>query len=133
MIAASRTPQLYQCVVAGAAVSDPLMQVAYYSDRMRGASEIEQLNMWRDSISPIEEVQKVNVPLLLVHGDVDQRVPPEHVRRYLNKLEKYDKPHKYVELDGADHFSSTLFYHHQMALYESLTSYLSEDCGPGGL
>ena len=133
LIAASRTPQLYQCVVAGAAVSDPLMQVAYYSDRMRGASEIEQLNMWRDSISPIEEVQKVNVPLLLVHGDVDQRVPPEHVRRYLNKLEKYDKPHKYVELDGADHFSSTLFYHHQMALYESLTSYLSEDCGPGGL
>lgn len=133
LVAAARSPQLYQCVVAGAAVSDTLMQVTYYSDRMRGASKMEQLNMWTDSISPIDEAEKVNVPVLLIHGDVDQRVPPEHVRRYLDKLEKYGKPHKYVELEGADHFSNTLFYRHQIKLYESLISYLRNDCGPGGL
>ena len=133
LVAASRTPQLYQCVVAGAAVSDPLMPISYYSARMRGAQEMEQGNMWIDSISPVDEVEKVNVPLMLVHGSVDQRVPPEHVRRYIDELEKYNKPYKYVELDGADHFSSTLFYEHQIMLYESLTSFLREDCGPGGL
>ncbi|MFC1689659.1 alpha/beta hydrolase family protein [Pseudomonadota bacterium] len=133
LVAAARTPQIYQCVVAGAAVSDPLMQVGYYSDRMSGASKIEQLSMWEDSVSPIEVVEKVNVPLLLIHGSVDQRVPPAHVRKYLSKLEKYNKPHKYVELDGADHFSNTLFYDHQMLLYDSLVNYLKTDCGPGGL
>jgi len=133
LVAATRTPQLYQCVIAGAAVSDTLMQVTYYSDRMRGASKMEQLNMWVDSISPIDEVEKVNVPLMLIHGSVDQRVPPEHVRRYIDELEKHHKPYKYVELDGADHFSNTLFYDHQIKLYESLIGFLRNDCGPGGV
>jgi dipeptidyl aminopeptidase/acylaminoacyl peptidase len=133
LVAASRTPQIHQCVIAGAAVSDTLMQVSYYSDRMRGAQEVEQINMWRDSINPIKEADKVNVPILLVHGDVDQRVPPAHVRKYLDELEKYNKPHKYLELEGADHFSNTLFYEHQIKLYEAMIDYLKNDCGPGGL
>jgi dipeptidyl aminopeptidase/acylaminoacyl peptidase len=133
LVAASRTPQIYQCVIAGAAVSDPLMQVAYYSDLIEGAGLIEQLSMWEDSISPIKEVGKVNVPILLIHGDVDQRVPPAHVRKYLRELEKYNKPHKYVELEGADHFSNTLFYDHQITLYREMVDYLKTDCGPGGL
>ena len=133
LVAASRTPQIHQCVIAGAAVSDTLMQVSYYSDRVRGAQEIEQLNMWRDSINPIEEVEKVNVPMLLIHGSVDQRVPPAHVRKYLRKMDDYNKPYKYVELDGADHFSNTLFYDHQITLYTSMIDYLKNDCGPGGL
>jgi hypothetical protein len=40
---------------------------------------------------------------------------------------------KLVELDGADHFYSTLFYRHQIMLYESIISFLRDDCGPGGL
>jgi dipeptidyl aminopeptidase/acylaminoacyl peptidase len=89
--------------------------------------------MWKDSISPIEEVEKVNVPLMLIHGDVDQRVPPAHVRKYVRQLEKYNKPYEYVILEGADHFSSTLFFDHQLKLYESLIGFLKTDCGPGGL
>lgn len=133
LVAASRTPQIHQCVIAGAAVSDTLMQVGYYSDRMRGAQEMEQTKMWKDSVNPIDEVEKVNVPMLLIHGSVDQRVPPAHVRKYLRKMDDYNKPYKYVELDGADHFSNTLFYDHQILLYESMIDFLKTDCGPGGL
>ena len=133
LVAASRTPQIYQCVIAGAAVSDPIMQVNYYRDRASGASKIEQERMWMDSISPYKETEKVNVPLLLVHGDVDQRVPPAHARKYLKKLKKFNKSHDYLELEGADHFSNTLFYRHQIKLYESMIGYLKKDCGPGGL
>jgi dipeptidyl aminopeptidase/acylaminoacyl peptidase len=133
LVAASRTPQIYQCVIAGAAVSDPLMQVNYYRYQMRGAQRDEQLRMWDDSISPLREVEKVNVPLLIVHGDVDQRVPPEHAKKYLRELERLDKTYEYVELKGADHFYDTLFYDHQITLYEALIGYLKNDCGPGGL
>lgn len=133
LIAASRTPQIYQCVIAGAAVSDNLMQVSYYSRFMRGSSKIEQINMWKGSISPMNEIAKVNVPILLIHGSVDQRVPPEHVRKYLKGLKDHNKPYKYVELEGADHFYNTLYFEHQILLYNSMIDYFRDDCGPGGL
>ena len=132
LVAASRSPNAYQCVIAGAAVSDNEMQVNYYRYRLRGAGKIEQLSMWDDSISPLNEVDKVNVPILLIHGDVDQRVPVEHAEKYLNKLEAAGKPHTYVELEGADHFSNTLFYDHKLLLYQSMLNYLTNECGLEG-
>ncbi len=133
LVAAAREDQIYQCVVAGAAVTDPVLQVNYYRDRVQGAPFIEQVNMWTQSISPIEEVENVNVPLLLIHGDVDQRVPPVHAAKYRRALEQHGKDFEYLELEGADHFSSTLFYHHKLDFYSSMVSYLQDDCGPGGL
>jgi dipeptidyl aminopeptidase/acylaminoacyl peptidase len=133
LIAASRTPQLYQCTIAGAAVADRLMQINYIRDNLRGADEISWTDMWDDSISPIEEVEKVNIPILVIHGSVDQRVPTKHAKKYVKQLDKYHKDYKYVELDGADHFSNTLFFRHQKLLYESMIDYLKNDCGPGGL
>ncbi|WP_444940413.1 alpha/beta hydrolase family protein [Microbulbifer sp. ZKSA004] len=133
LVAASRKEQIYQCAIAGAAVSDPLMQVNYYRYRMRGAQKEEQLKMWGDSISPLEYAKDVNIPLLLIHGSVDQRVPPIHAKKYRKALEKYGKDFKYVELDGADHFSDTLFFEHQNKLFESMITYLKDECGPEGL
>ena len=132
LVAASRSPNAYQCVIAGAAVSDNEMQVNYYRYRLRGSGKIEQLSMWDDSISPLDEVDKVNVPILLIHGDVDQRVPVEHAEKYLSKLEAEEKPHTYVELKGADHFSNTLFYDHKLLLYQSMLNYLRDECGLQG-
>ena len=133
LVAASRTPQIYQCVVAGAAVSDPNMQVNYYRFAMRGAQRDEQLRMWDDSVSPLDEAENVNVPMLIVHGSVDQRVPPDHARKYLKLLDEHDKPYKYLELDGADHFYNTLFYDHQLDFFTAMTDFLANDCGPDGL
>ena len=133
LVAASRTPQLYQCVVAGAAVADNNQQVNHYRFASRGTQEIEQISMWDDSISPIEEASKVNVPMLLIHGDVDQRVEIKHSRKYVKELERYEKNFEYIELEGADHFSNTLTFDHKLTVYGSLTRFLREDCGPGGL
>lgn len=135
LVAASRTPQLYQCVIAGAAVTDTNMQVNYYRFALRGASQDEQLRMWDDSIAPIDEseVSKINVPLLMIHGDVDQRVPPDHAKRYIKLLDKYNVDYKFMWLKGADHFSNTLFYNHQIDLYTAMIDYLANDCGPNGL
>ena len=85
--------------------------------------------MWDDSVSPINEVEQVNVPILLIHGTVDQRVPIEHAKKYRRALLKADKDHTYLELDGADHFSNTLFFDHKLSLYESILDYLLGNCG----
>ena len=132
-VAAARTPQIYQCVAAGAAVFDPIMQVNYYRFRSRGTGKIEQLTTWDGGVSPLEVADKVNVPMLIIHGSVDQRVPPAHVRKYLKRLDDLGKPYQYLELDGADHFYSTLFYDHQLQFFTTLLDFLANDCGPGGL
>lgn len=128
LIAASRSPQIYQCVIAGAAVSDPNMQLNYYRFQLRGTGRDEQVRMWDDSISPLDEVAKVNVPMLLIHGNVDQRVPIAHAKKYRKLLDQHHIDYTYLELDGADHFSNTLFYRHQIALYEAIMNFLKKDC-----
>jgi dipeptidyl aminopeptidase/acylaminoacyl peptidase len=129
LVAATRTPQIYQCVIAGAAVADQLQQVNYYRWQLRGSQKERQMAYREGSINPIDEVEKVNVPMLLIHGDVDQRVPITHANRYRKELDKHNKNYKYLELEGADHFSNTLFFHHQIALYESMIDFLANDCG----
>lgn len=129
LVAASRTPQIYQCVIAGAAVADQLQQVNYYRYQLRGAQKERQMAYREGSVNPIDEVAKVNVPILLIHGDVDQRVPVTHSNRYRKELDKHNKNYRYLELEGADHFYSTLFYRHQIAMYETMIDFLENDCG----
>nr|WP_306290912.1 prolyl oligopeptidase family serine peptidase [Pseudoalteromonas sp. H100] len=42
-------------------------------------------------VSPVEQVEKVNVPILVIHGDIDSRVPVKHSRDFVSELEKYKK------------------------------------------
>jgi len=131
LVAASRKEQIYQCAIAGAAVADNDMQLNYYVSQLSGVSRIEQENFWRDSVSPIEVASDVNIPLFIVHGSVDQRVPLQHAERYLNALDKAGVSYEYMELEGADHFSNTLTFEHQKKFYTRMLSFLSEDCGLG--
>mgnify|MGYP002055849515 FL=1 len=70
----------------------------------------------------------MNIPLMIIHGDVDQRVPPKHARKYISALEKAGIPHKTMWLEGADHFYSTLFYRHNIKFFAGLLDFLETDC-----
>ncbi len=133
LMATIRDPQIYQCAVAGAAVSDPVMQLNNYRYGLRGAQKEEQFGTWLTAISPIDEVEKVNIPLLLVHGSADARVSLDHVIKYRRQLDKYEKDYQYVELENAAHFYSTLNYKHREKFYGEMLRFLKEDCGPDGL
>ena len=109
------------------------MQVNFARDTLRGAAVESWLDLWLDAVSPIDEVEKVNIPILIVHGTVDQRTPPINARKYVKALEKHGKDFKYVSLKDADHFFNTFKYHHWMTLYNTMIDYLEHDCGPGGL
>ena len=132
LIAAARNPQIYQCVIAGASVPDTIEQINYYRNRLNrsggSTSAREQLNMWLDSVSPIKQVEKVNIPILIIHGDVDQRTPPKAARKYINALKKYNKDHKAVWLEGADHFENSLFFRHKLEFYSEVEKYLKNNC-----
>ena len=84
--------------------------------------------MWLKSMSPIEQAAKINIPILIVHGDVDQRTPPKAVRKYIKALKKYNKDHKAVWLEGPDHFKNSLFFRHKLEFYYEVEKYLKNDC-----
>jgi len=53
--------------------------------------------------SPINHAEKITGPLLLIHGDHDNRVNVEGSRMMARKLEELGKPYVYVEFPGLGH------------------------------
>lgn len=135
LVAASRSPNLYQCVIAGAAVADP--EKSYKQRRSpNGPKAIDDWAQRRGmiGINPINEVSKVNVPILMVHGDVDARVLYFHYEDYKDAIEKAGiQDAQFLTLKGADHFYNTLMFEHQQQFYTKMFDFLKNDCGPGGL
>jgi dipeptidyl aminopeptidase/acylaminoacyl peptidase len=135
LVATQRTPNIYQCAIAGAAVADPEKS---YLNR-RNPNSPKALDDWSKrrgmiGINPIKDVAKSNIPLLMVHGDVDSRVERYHYDDYKAAMEKTGKTNaQFLLLKGADHFSRTLMYDHQSSFYTKMLDYLKKDCGPGGL
>jgi len=135
LVAASRSPNMYQCVIAGAAVSDA--KKAYL--RQGGGTPRNAIDEWARArggfvgINPIEEVDKINIPILMIHGDVDARVEYFNFKDYKKAVQAAGKEADFLTLKGADHFSNTLMYKHQRDFYTKMLDYLKNDCGPGGL
>lgn len=136
LVATSRSPNIYQCAIAGAAVADAKK---VYLKRSSG-SDPKALDAWSRArggyvgINPIDEVSKVNIPLLMVHGDWDARVLYFNMKDYKKAMKSAGKTNaEYLTLKGADHFSRTLMYNHQRDFYTKMLDYLENDCGPGGL
>ena len=132
-VAAARKPQIYQCVIAGAAVLDPIMQINEYRWDLDGEVRKRYVTHVETAVSPVKEVANINVPMLVVHGDLDSRVRIEHAQKFLDALEDAGKDVRYLELKGAAHFTSTLFYEHNILFFQTMIDFLANDCGPDGL
>lgn len=133
LVSLSRDEQLYQCAIAGAAVADAEKQ--YLGRRDPTLKTLDEWNRHRGgtTVNPIKEVAKVNIPLLMIHGDVDRRVMYYHLKDYQKAFEAAGKTGEFITLKGADHFYNTLMFTHQQQLYTKMLDYLANDCGPGGL
>ncbi|WP_340679322.1 prolyl oligopeptidase family serine peptidase [Paraglaciecola sp.] len=124
--AAMRKDNIYQCAIAGAGITD----LSRITATLFGASRYGRIYQAPTvkGVSPIEHVKDLNVPLLIIHGDIDQRVPIEQSRLFVDELKKLDKDYKYIELKGADHFSNTLYYRHKTEFYTALLDWLKNKC-----
>lgn len=120
-----RPNNIYQCAIAGAGVAD-LDSIRATIGRNKFLRELQRPTIM--GVSPLDHVEEVNVPILVVHGDIDIRVPVAQSRRFVSKLKQYKKDHKYLELKDADHFSSTLSYQHKVDFYTALLNWLETKC-----
>ena len=109
MRAAERNPDLYRCAVSFAGVSDlPDMMrqdsMSYFGKFLREYWKGQVSDL--DSVSPIKNASRVGIPVLLVHGKKDQRVPVDQSRDMVRALQRAGKDVTYIEQPEGDHHFS---------------------------
>ncbi|MEM9690657.1 MAG: S9 family peptidase, partial [Pseudomonadota bacterium] len=122
--AATRNNDMYNCVVAGAGVSD--------LTRIRGGlSGSRYLRRFQKptiaGVSPVELTDQVSVPMLIVHGDYDQIVPVEHSRRFVEGLEEAGADYQYIEIKDMGH--SPVQFEQNMQWFPQLFEFFDTKCG----
>ncbi|WP_286828918.1 MULTISPECIES: alpha/beta hydrolase family protein [Kordiimonas] len=122
--ASMRDDNIYQCAVAGAGVSNlELLNAGLHNNPF--LKELQRPTI--KGVSPQKQVEKVNIPIFVVHGAIDERVPVIHSRQFVDELKKYGKDYKYTEMEGLDHFSNRFTHEHKKQFYTELLDWLASD------
>lgn len=123
-VAATRENNKYNCVVSGAGVSD-LTQIRGGLNGSRFLRQFQKPTI--EGVSPINMVDKVAVPMLVIHGDYDSTVPVEHSRRFVAGLQKGEVDYQYIEIEDMGH--SPFFYEQNMQWFPQLFEFFDTKCG----
>jgi dipeptidyl aminopeptidase/acylaminoacyl peptidase len=129
MAAIVRPNSPYQCAIAGAGLSE-LRTFDKLTFGSRFGRQFQ--NPTIAGLSPLDEVQKASIPIMIFHGDRDQTVPIEQSEKYHAALKAAGKDSQYIEIKDYGHGPS-LSSVQQGKVLEILESYFANGCGPGGL
>ena len=122
-----KTPDLYQCAVSFAGVTD--VEALVKSHRRYTNYEVVKKQLGDDfdlleQRSPVNHVDKIQVPVLLVHGTKDRSVPVKQSVAMYKALKREDKPVQYIELEDGDHYLSTNS--HRLQTFQAMDSFLKQ-------
>lgn len=109
MRAAQRDGALYRCAASFAGVSDMKALLRYDSRFLNSGRGVDWLRKQAPNlrdVSPINHPEQFSIPILLVHGRKDRRVPVRQSRELADKLRKAGKSVHYVEQPEGDHHFS---------------------------
>ena len=109
MRAAERNPELYRCAVSFAGVADLSEMIKFDRNFIGGLGSTEY---WREraedvnDVSPINHAARTAIPILVIHGKKDRRVPFAQSKTYVDKLKKAGKQVEFfIQPEGDHHFS----------------------------
>jgi len=128
-----KEPQLYRCAVSIAGVTD-LSQMAADDERFYGGKDSAGDAMGTDPAqlqaeSPLKHVERIRVPVLLLHGEDDYTVLAEHSKAMDRAPSRQGVPHELVLIRHGDH--SLVRPEMRLALYRKVTDFLRANLGPG--
>jgi dipeptidyl aminopeptidase/acylaminoacyl peptidase len=127
-----REPDLYRCAIDLAGVTDWVAILKYQKSVTEGFGDETNAEMIGDpikdaadlaDISPVNHVDKIRVPLLLVYSKDDTTVPYEQARLFRSALDKAKKPYELVTEVNEGHGFYT--YDHRLDLYKKVDQFLS--------
>lgn len=127
------TPELFQCAVSFAGVTDILKTVAENRQYKFSTDNPPNIGSRKDDhdqlhdTSPINNIDAIKVPILLVHGDKDLSVGVDQSKRMAKSLKEAGKPHKIVVLKDANHYLE--LERHRLRFLRELEAFLDDNIG----
>jgi dipeptidyl aminopeptidase/acylaminoacyl peptidase len=128
---------VYRCAASVAGPSD-LRRMVIFS---RGQSGVSAQRYWTRfmgaknlndpvlaELSPVEYAEKVDIPVLLVHGRDDTVVPADQSQRMADALKRAGKPVELVLMKGEDHWLTRG--ETRMQMLQSVVSFLEKNNPP---
>jgi dipeptidyl aminopeptidase/acylaminoacyl peptidase len=135
MMTVIRAPDLFKCAIGEAGIYDLSMMYAKgdIKDRKVGRNYLEQA-IGKDpselaANSPDKLADKIDVPVLLIHGEEDERAPFAQAKAMRAALEAAHKPYEWLVKPNEGHG----FYKEEnvVDMYNHVQSFLEKNIGPG--
>ena len=136
LAAATLTPDLYQCVIDGAGISD--LDAFLRWKRKEEGADSEAYEYWVEHIgdpsadkadiaaySPARLADRITRPVLLLHGTDDGIVPFDQSERMAEAMEKAGKPVRLVELKESGH--SYMSDEDEQTFYNEILAFLAQN------
>ena len=102
-------PEVYKCAIANAGIYDLelMFEEGDVQQRRSGLSYLKRVlgtdEQQLKSMSPVNYVEKIQVPILLAHGEEDRRAPFEHAERLREALDEEKKPYEWFVIGNEAH------------------------------
>ncbi len=135
-----KTPELYQCIIAGGAVTDLIYDLRETRSYYGGASEV--YDYWSESIgslskdskhlkeiSPVNNADRLQAPVFLFHGTLDSNVDFVQATRMVRAMKRAKVEHQFIELKGEGHSGWSL--ENDIMLWSEIEAFLAKTIGPG--
>ena len=134
------TPDEFQCAAAFAPVADLRRQYRYALDnygrhhwvitqwnRVLADQDNRAGSRMLEDLSPMEHVDQITIPLLLVHGEHDTVVPIDQSRRFEREASRAGVDVELIELELGDHWLR--INESRMAWFQAVETFLAEHIG----
>jgi dipeptidyl aminopeptidase/acylaminoacyl peptidase len=127
LLGAARTPDLYQCAISFAGISDLReLRASYrnYTNYNLAKKQFGEDNDLLEQNSPLNMVEKIKVPVLLLHGTEDRSVPVKQSRMMAEELADEKKVFTYIEIEDGTHHLDYL--PHRKQTFEAIDAFLNK-------
>ncbi|MQA22021.1 alpha/beta hydrolase family protein [Rugamonas rivuli] len=133
-----KTPDLYQCGVSFAGVSDIEFMFHDSSDRT-GSKVMREMMLAHigdarsnkvrfDDVSPLKHADRIKAPVLIMHGEDDVRVPIAHGQKMKKALEAQQKKVQWLAFEEEGH--GLHYVRNEVIYYNTLLEFLDKYIGP---
>lgn len=134
LMGAAKNPELYQCSIAMAALTDIRAHINDQRDYRFGEQSAKNFIgagfEGKDDIkanSPVKIAEDMTVPLFLAHGELDQQVNFNQFKRMKRALKDSPADVTYMEFEDEDHYLSNE--KNRRAFFKGLDKFLKKNLG----
>lgn len=133
-----KTPQLYRCAISFAGVTDLELMFKDSSDRNANKVVMELLRSrvgdsiankeQFEAVSPLRHAARITAPVLLMHGELDRRVPIVHANKFRHALKENGKSVEWMMFEDEGH--TVLKAANQRLYFQTILQFLDKHIGP---